>query len=210
MRAAIFLNGSEPSLELTKKLLGGNCHIVAADGGANFLYKKRIVPDLIIGDMDSVSIKTVRYYKKLGVRLVRIREQETTDFEKSLNFCISEGFNNVAVLGATSDRPDHTMNNFSVMKRFSKFIDVRMFSEEFEIFYAGKKTEFKYRINETLSMMAMPKATGIVTCGLKYALKNETLEFGKREGSLNQSASENISINYKSGSLLIFRKHFII
>ena len=101
------------------------------------------------------------------------------------------------------------MNNFSVMKRFSKFIDVRIFSDEFEIFYAEKKTEFSYRVHETLSMMAMPKASGITTHGLKYPLTNETLEFGKREGSLNESISKNISITYKSGSLLIFRKHFI-
>ncbi len=209
MRAAIFLNGTEPSSKLTKRLLGDRCHIIAADGGANYLHKKRIVPDVIIGDMDSVNMKTAEHFKRSGVSFIRINEQETTDFEKSLNYCRSEGFENVAVLGAASERPDHTMNNFSVMKRFSKFLDVRMFSEEFEIFFADKNTEFSYRRNETLSMMAMPKATGIVTRGLKYPLNNETLEFGKREGSLNESVSESISINYKSGSLLIFRKHFI-
>ena len=209
MLAAIFLNGSHPSVKIVKKLLKEHCHIVAADGGANYLHSKKIIPDVIIGDMDSLSNQASEYFRKKDVKTIKIKEQETTDFEKSLNYCRSAGFNEVNVLGATSNRPDHTMNNFSVMKRFRNYFDVKIFTDEYEIFYAAKKVGFTYRKNETLSMMAMPKAVGVSTKGLKYKLNEETLEFGIREGSLNESVSQKITISYKSGTLLIFRKHFI-
>ncbi len=209
MQAAIFLNGSHPSIKIVKRLLQDDCYIIAADGGANYLHSKKIIPDVIIGDMDSLSSHASEYYRKRDVKFVRIKEQETTDFEKSLNYCKSAGFKEVIVLGATSNRPDHTMNNFSVMKRFRNYFDVKIYTDEYEIFYAGKKVGFIYRKNETLSMMAMPKAVGVSTKGLKFKLNEETLEFGIREGSLNESVSQKISITYKSGTLLIFRKHFI-
>ena len=98
MQAAIFLNGSEPSSILIKKLLEERCHIIAADGGANYLHHKQIVPDVIIGDMDSVSRKTASHFRNSGVRIMKISEQETTDFEKSLRYCKSEGFETVAFL----------------------------------------------------------------------------------------------------------------
>jgi thiamine pyrophosphokinase len=209
MQAAIFLNGNHPSPILVRKLIRKDCLIIAADGGANFLYAKKIKPHVIIGDMDSLSVDSFEYFRGQDVEFIKIREQETTDFEKSLNYCRSIEIKEVLVLGATSTRPDHSMNNFSVMKRFSGKMDVKMFTDEYEIFYAKKKTEFLYKKNETLSMMAMPKAKGVSTKGLKYKLIEEDLEFGIREGTLNESVSKNISINFKSGTLLIFRKHFI-
>jgi thiamine pyrophosphokinase len=209
MQAAIFLNGNHPSLRLVRKLIRKDCLIIAADGGANFLYAKKIKPHVIIGDMDSLSVDSFEYFRGQDVEFIKIGEQETTDFEKSLNYCRTMEIKEVLVLGATSTRPDHSMNNFSVMKRFSGKMNLKMFTDEYEIFYAKKKTEFQYKKNETLSMIAMPKAIGVSTKGLKYKLIEEDLEFGVREGTLNESVSENISISFKSGTLLIFRKHFI-
>jgi len=57
--------------------------------------------------------------------------------------------------------------------------------------------------------MALPSARNIITKGLEFPLKNESLEFGVREGTLNRSVSENISISFRKGSLLLFKKHFI-
>ena len=39
--------------------------IVCADGGANWARKLGIVPDLIIGDMDSIKAKSVSLWKKI-------------------------------------------------------------------------------------------------------------------------------------------------
>ena len=56
--------------------------LVAADGGANFLPAQS-VPKYIIGDLDSV-VFSKKWVEK-GSKLVRIDDQNTTDFDK----CIS-------------------------------------------------------------------------------------------------------------------------
>ncbi|MDD5363001.1 MAG: thiamine diphosphokinase [Ignavibacteria bacterium] len=205
----LFLNGDIPSLRLIRKICPKNSYIICADGGANAVLKYGIIPDIILGDLDSINKKTSDFYSKKNVEIRKIKEQDTTDFEKSLMYIIEHGLNNVIILGALSSRPDHTMNNFSVLKRYRKVLDMKLYNETFEIYFINHKTEFAYKKNCTVSLMAMPLASGIKTKGLKYPLNNESLEMGLREGALNVSSAKKVSVEYKHGDLLIFKKHFL-
>ncbi len=210
MQTLIFLNGKIPGRRLINKITEKKNYIIAADGGANALKKIGIIPDIIIGDFDSVSKATLNYFASKKVVCKRISEQETTDFEKSLKFCVENKLNEIMVLGGSSMRPDHTLNNYSVMKRYYKKLNIRMLTDEYEIFFIRKRINFRYRINSPVSLLALPKAERISTRGLKYGLTNSDLEFGIKEGALNESVSSRISISFGSGSLLLFRKHFIV
>ncbi len=209
MQTVIFLNGKIPRLKLISKFLATKSFIIAADGGANFLIKAGIIPDLITGDFDSIKKNTIAYFQKNGVRIRKISEQDTTDFEKCLMYCTRRNLNDIIVFGATGIRADHTLNNFSILKRYQRKLKIKLISDEFEIFYLKKNFKFKYKPGEIISLLALPIAKRINTTGLMYELKNENLEFGVREGALNKSVSDIIHISYYNGSLLLFKKHFI-
>lgn len=209
MNTLIFLNGDFPDLNIIKKFLGKKSYIIAADGGANKLKKINIIPHIIIGDLDSVSKSTLIYFKKRGTLIKEVRDQEKTDFEKCLIYCIRNGRNSISVFGSLSMRPDHTLNNFSILKRYFKRSEIKLITDEFEIFFIEKNFKFNYRQGEIVSMLAMPKAENITTTGLEYKLKNESLEFGVREGTLNKSTAAKITIRFRTGNLLLFRKHFL-
>jgi thiamine pyrophosphokinase len=184
-------------------------YIICADGGANGLTGTKIVPDIILGDLDSLKPAARKFFSRKHTEIRRIQDQETTDFEKALLYCIEMNLDNITVFGAVSSRPDHTINNFSVLKRYSESLDIRVIDKEFEIYYINKRTSFEYRKDRTVSLMPMPSAYGITTKGLKYRLQDESLELGKREGTLNVSTAKKVSIEFKEGSLLLFKKHFI-
>ncbi|KAE8330166.1 thiamine pyrophosphokinase [Aspergillus sergii] len=67
---------------------------LCADGGANRFYsmmkahdRESIdLPDLIIGDLDSISPDTKAHYANLGVRIIHDEDQYSTDFTKCLNY----------------------------------------------------------------------------------------------------------------------------
>ncbi|KAB8225062.1 thiamine pyrophosphokinase [Aspergillus novoparasiticus] len=69
---------------------------LCADGGANRFYsmmkahdRESIdgkLPDLIIGDLDSISPDTRTHYANLGVRIIHDEDQYSTDFTKCLNY----------------------------------------------------------------------------------------------------------------------------
>lgn len=182
--------------------------IIAADGSADTLFKYRIIPDYVVGDLDSISLQTQTRLRRSGSKIIKIREQQHNDFEKCASFAIRKGFKNIAVLGYAGKRIDHTLNNFSVLKKFSRRCNIRFLDSKWELFFAKKKCRFKYNANEPISLIPFPVAKLVRTSGLKYPLKNEQLEFGVREGALNRSVSEDIIIEFREGSLLIIRKHF--
>ena len=86
--------------------------LIAADGGANFCVAAELIPSAVIGDFDSFDPEIEAALETS--RLIRIAEQETTDFEKCLTrikspFVIATGF--------ASGRLDHTMAVWSVLAR---------------------------------------------------------------------------------------------
>jgi len=182
--------------------------IFSADGASNTLYKLKIRPQFIVGDLDSIKRKVLNFYAGRKVTIEELRDQGHNDLEKAIISAISKKFSRIFVTGFGGKRDDHTINNFSILKKYSKKVDIRFIDYEYEIFFAKHKEEFDYRKGETISLEGMPAAYGIRTYGLKFGLKNQTLEFGKKEGALNEAIEEHIKIVFKKGDLLIFRKHF--
>lgn len=208
-KAVIFLNGVFPHRKVITASIDKNDYLVAADGAANYLRKIKIIPDIILGDLDSINDGVLNYFLKKNVPVIKYTEQETTDFEKSLNFVIQTGLKEIIIFGFTSLRVDHSLNNFSVLKRYYKKLNIRFIDDDFIIEFIRKNINFNYRKNQLLSILPFPSARGITTKGLRYALKNESLSLGVREGTLNVATSEKVSVSFRTGDLILFRKHFI-
>lgn len=206
-KVALFLNGDIPPKSVINKYKIQKFYKIASDGGANYLAELGITPDIIIGDLDSVSRKTLSYFRKKNVTILQIFEQETTDFEKSLMYIIQNGLDNVIIFGGISARPDHTINNFSVMRRYHPVLNLRMIDKELEIFFVNGKINFKAKKGDIVSFLGMPFAAGVTTKGLEFSLNEEELEFGVREGTLNRAKGGNVSVKFDDGDLLLFKKH---
>jgi thiamine pyrophosphokinase len=78
--------------------------LVAADGGANVAMRMGLVPDAVIGDLDSIRPDIVA--KLSPDRIIGVAEQETTDFEKCL--LRTEAPYRLG-LGFTGARADHAL-----------------------------------------------------------------------------------------------------
>ncbi|HWA04899.1 MAG TPA: hypothetical protein VG961_00015, partial [Ignavibacteria bacterium] len=103
-------------------------------------------------------------------------------------------------------RLDHTLNNLSILKKFSRKAKIRIYENGFVGEMICKSTEFECRTGAIVSLIPLPKAAGITTKGLKYALKNSSLELGVREGALNEADGDFVSIKIKSGLLMVLVK----
>ncbi|HEX5915952.1 MAG TPA: hypothetical protein VFY54_22835, partial [Rubrobacter sp.] len=71
MRAAIFLNGSPDSAGLLRRVAGRADLVIAADGGARYALEAGVVPDLVVGDMDSLGEELAREVERRGASLER-------------------------------------------------------------------------------------------------------------------------------------------
>src|SRR5258708_7345212 len=101
-KALIIANGTLPIASIMRRLVRSADLIVCADGGANHARSMHITPTVIIGDLDSILISTKKFFK--NIPLLRVKDQESTDLEKAIEFCISHTIHSVDVAGATGDR----------------------------------------------------------------------------------------------------------
>lgn len=178
-------------------------NIIACDGASDFLLKEKITPDVVIGDMDSASAVTIRTLTAAGVPVIKQASQDKNDLEKALDYALSEKYTEINVIGFTGKRYDHSLNNLSILLRYSKKTELRIYDDKFRYYFVRDKIELTCSIGAVISLIPMPKAAGIKTIGLKYPLNNEALKMGKREGALNEAVSETVSIKLKKGVLLV-------
>ncbi|MEL0650296.1 thiamine diphosphokinase [Algibacter sp. TI.3.09] len=194
-KVCLFLNGEQPKsipdLENYKI-------VCATDGAYKFLEANNIVPNFISGDFDS--IETIPD----AVEVIHTPNQDFTDFDKVLQILSDKGFKTVHVFGASGKEQDHFLGNLHTALQWKTKLDLTFFDNHGYYFLADKSSEIKNCLDKTVSLIPLPKATGIVTLGLQYALNNETLAFGDRIGTRNKAVENNISINFKTGNLFLF------
>lgn len=181
--------------------------IIACDGASDFLYRHKVTPDYITGDLDGINPKTLAYYKKKKVFIKKIADQNSNDLEKALKLALSKKFKNISIIGFSGKRFDHSLNNLSILKRYYRNTDIRVYDNIFEMFIINRSAEFTCRKGDIVSLTPLPEAKGIKTVGLKHPLNNESLTFGKREGALNEATGELVKIKMNKGELLVFRKY---
>jgi len=201
-RALILANGNPPSKRLLQKYLATADWFICADGGANIAAHFGITPDLIIGDIDSVSKETLGNFKK--VKTIKIKEQNSTDLEKALSAAIRKNYTEIVVLGATGGRLDHAIGNLSALVKFSSKANIFFLDDTGVYIYICRSLEFNPPIGTTISLLPLSRCNGIMTKGFKWNLKNESLQFCIRESTSNIVISSPVSIKVRSDNLVAF------
>ena len=112
--AVIVANGQFPSHAVPLDILKGARHIVCCDGAIHHVPSAEV----IIGDGDSVPDE----YRN---RLICIEEQDDNDLTKATRYCLSQGWQKIAYLGATGLREDHTLGNISRLMRYYREMNVK-------------------------------------------------------------------------------------
>jgi thiamine pyrophosphokinase len=199
--ALIVCNGALPSSELLHLCFDKASLRIAADGGVKAFLRDGLVPDCVIGDLDSQPAGVPSSWN-----VVRDPDQETNDLEKALHKAAEEKCADVVVLGAVGLRTDQTLKNLSVMQQYApQFHSLAFKDEQFDIFVIPRQYDSPTVPGKTVSLFPISgKVDGITLTGLRYPLKNEALENGVRDGSSNETTGYELSITYDTGVLIGF------
>lgn len=201
MKSIILCNGTPPSDGLLKRTLAWADLFIAADGGGNTARRRGVIPDVVIGDLDSFQPREGDAFE-----VIEDTGQETNDLEKALEYARNNDIAEMVVLGATGERLDQTLKNLSVLKQFNDHFEHLVFSDDFgETRLLPKSFEDTFPKGTLVSLFPLSgSVTGITTQGLKFALENETLENGVRDGSSNEVVGSPVRISHERGDLIMF------
>ncbi len=92
-------------------------YLIAADSGMEFLRHAGLMPDMIIGDFDSVSAETLAYFRaQEGICQKQLNPmKDDTDTEFAIHQAIALGAEEITLFGATGSRLDHVLGNVALL-----------------------------------------------------------------------------------------------
>ena len=180
--------------------------LIAVDGGADHCRALGLVPNLIVGDLDSLTPETLTHFSQAGVPLeCHPAQKDETDLELALLSAVRQGAEYIILAGALGGRLDMTLANVLLLTR-PQLRHVRI-----ELWEQQRKTwllrppggEAHGQPGDTLSLIPLQgDAEGLTTEGLAYPLNDETLFFGQARGLSNVFTESLARIQIRAGVLL--------
>jgi thiamine pyrophosphokinase len=208
MKALIFANGKAKDGVMVRRTLqeAEGAFIIAADGGARIARKLGFAPQVVIGDMDSLSADELQQLESEGAELHRHPpEKNETDLELALMLAAEKGSTWIRVLGATGGRFDQTVANVYLLALPQlQNTDIALIAKRqiIRLFRAGTHT-LHGAVGDTISLIPVSgDVTGISTHNLKYPLRNETLHFGPARGMSNVMEADTAQVIVGDGWVL--------
>jgi len=197
---AILANGQFPTQTAPLRVLTTADFIICCDGATENLLDYGMEPDLIIGDMDSLAKK---YQQRLKDRILKIDRQTDTDLEKALKWCAKKNLTQVAIVGATGLREDHTLGNIFLLFDYAAEFDISLYTDTGLFLPVTSSLELPVLPGQQISLFTFDRAIRISSYGLKYPLQNSTLGT-LHSGILNGCLEESFRLEVSHGTLLVF------
>jgi thiamine pyrophosphokinase len=184
--------------------------IICADGGANWATKFGIIPNAIVGDMDSINETERSIMAQNGVLFYTFpSEKDFTDTYLAIDIAVKKGAKSISVWGGTGSRLDHTLANILSAVYFVKNgVSIRFESPNLTIYVIKDSLLLHGAIGDTVTILALEeRAAGVSLQGFKYPLDNVILEADQPIGVSNIINSNESLIQIKSGILAVFHNH---
>jgi thiamine pyrophosphokinase len=146
-------DGKFPKTEYPRYLIRQADFIICCDGAllkflrnSKAIFGEERLPDLVIGDMDTLSAAMQKKYADI---IVKENEQDHNDQTKAVRWVLAnlDGVEQIHILGGTGGRADHTIGNVSLLMEYTRMFDlggtaIEMVTDEGTIFPINDTIEF--------------------------------------------------------------------
>lgn len=186
--------------------------LIAADGGAAHVLAVGLVPDIVVGDFDSLAQGDRARLEALGVELlVAATDKDESDMELCLLTAVEDGAKRLTIVGAMGlVRPEHTVANLLLLA------DPRLDGLEVAIVGRGSRlwrigtadgpgqTRIEGQPADFVSLFPLDTAVaGVTTEGLRFALADAMLPLGPSLGLSNELLTDQARVTSRRGRLLV-------
>jgi len=208
MKALIIANGTLEDCGAWSDEIAQAGLVVAADGGARNARALGLVPNALVGDVDSLDPETASWLAEQGTVVVRHpAAKDETDLELALLYAAQAGAGEITILGAWGGRPDQALANVQLLAHPALAgRQVRLLGTRYEalLLRGGEMATLGVTVGDTVSLLPLcAEARGVHTAGLRWALSGDTLRFGLARGISNQANAPIVQVRLEEGLLLV-------
>lgn len=206
-RCIIIANGDINNYTWHKSQLQDADFILCADGGTRHAVSMGIVPNVVLGDFDSLSSDIKSALSNTSCQFVRYpEEKDMTDTELALKYCLGMNPEEIIFMGSLGTRYDHSLANILLLSEVPPQIRVKIINEQNEIMLLKEKLYLHGIPGDIVSIVPLSREIiGVSTRGLKYMLRNDTLCRGTSRGVSNEMVGAEAMIEIMEGVALVIR-----
>ena len=209
----IVCNGDFPRTEYPRYLLREADFIIVCDGALSkylrnmkAVFSKERLPDLVIGDMDSLSKSMQEKYKDL---IVKVEEQDYNDQTKAFRW-VMENLGEaslIRIVGATGQREDHTIGNMSLLMEYTRMFDlkdriVEMVTDHGTVFAATDTFEMECGTGRKVSIFSPDNSLKIKSSGLQWQTGDVVFD-NWWKATLNRAVDDKVRLEFSHRSLAL-------
>ena len=180
---------------------GDNDLLIAADGGYDTASKNSLLPDIVLGDFDSLG------FVPSGENVVCLPTQkDDTDTLAAVKIGLNKGFKSFYIYGALGGRIDHTLANIQTLSFIAEKGGKGFLVGDNEVVTLIKNSTLtlSYQNSGIVSVFAYGGAAeGVSIKGLSYEIFDAQLEPSFPLGVSNEFCGKPASITVNDGALLI-------
>lgn len=205
MRAVIFANGLLPDPAAARRLLRPGDLVIAADGGAAHARDAGVIPQVVIGDLDSLSPDLQAELEAAGTHLLHHSPaKDETDLELALLHAVEQGAREIVVLAALGGRLDHTLANLLLLALPAlAHTEVQIVDRNQTAFLVREQATIRGQPGDVVSLIPLGgDARGVTAEGLQWTLHDEVLHFGPARGVSNLLLGREAWVHVREGLLL--------
>jgi thiamine pyrophosphokinase len=199
-KTIILADGSFPVHEIPLSYLENAERIICCDGSAEILLNAGMIPEAIVGDMDTLKKETA---KRFSDRICRDKDREINDLTKAVRWCVNRNFRDIVVLGATGKREDHTIGNISLLAEYARDADIIMVTDTGILRPFLENCRVSSFPGQQVSIFSTDSETEITSKGLKYPLKNRKLK-SWWTATLNEAVGESFTLEFTGGPVIVY------
>jgi len=187
---------------------GGTCHptefhsvikhtsnLVGIDGGAQTIIDYGFEPDMIVGDLDSLSGE---YAKKYRHKTIQILDQDRTDLDKAIDYVNAPFLLTVGVLG---DRVDHGLGACNILLKYPRK-NLLILNNSDLCFLAPPKLSLTLPLNERISLFPFKKMRG-KSVGLNWEIDEIDFDPAGMTGISNYCIDTNIHMEFSTPDMIV-------
>lgn len=215
MNAVIVCNGDFPRKAYPRWVLSQADYIACCDGAlrafkrnAPAIFGSPRLPDVLIGDFDSLPKAERRAYKG---KIVHVAEQEDNDQTKAMRYVLDNvpEVDEIHIIGAGGKREDHTIGNYALLMEYTRLfplaergVKVDMVSDWSTAFAVTDSCSFFVGQGRELSIFTPDNSLRIKSKGLMYPTDGVVFD-NWWKATLNKASDDEVSLELSHPSMAL-------
>lgn len=218
-RTAIIVTGGSALAPGALLDLVPGAYVIAADSGLDHALAGGLIPQLVVGDLDSVSEAGLQWARTHDVEIQESPpDKDFTDTELALACATSWGATDLILLsggsGLEDDRLDHTIGAITALGAASlatcQSVTARWGHTLVQVLHGPRTVNLPVATDRTFSLLALHgPCLGVSVTGARWPLADATIEAASNRGVSNETLATHLRVQVNAGVLtVIFPNQF--